>query len=80
MQREPRDTDESDDSGTPGVAAFNRIHSRESANLVGAAAGAAVGVASGGLAGGLAEAFLTPIAEAAGRKVAQALDKDDDEE
>jgi hypothetical protein len=84
-RREPRDTDEADDSNTPGIAAFNKIHSRQSTNggRIGAAVGGAVGAAAGGgLGGALAEAVLTPIASAAGEKIGKTLfgDKDEDDD
>jgi hypothetical protein len=60
---------------------FLRTGKRESADEIGSALGIAGGLARGGLVGGLAGAFLTPIAEAAGHKVAQiaGIEKGDDE-
>jgi hypothetical protein len=73
--------------GTPTTRMFQHLHSREGANgggigaAIGAAAGGALGAATGGLGGALAEAVLTPIAAAAGHKVAQfvGLEKDEDD-
>jgi hypothetical protein len=62
----PRDDDDNGDSNTPGIAAFNKLHSREGSSAVFVA-----GAARGGLAGGLAGAVLMPIAEGVGHTIAK---------
>jgi hypothetical protein len=70
--------DNEGDNGTPGVAEFQHIHSREGTSGPAFAAG----VASRGIAGGLAGAFLAPLAEGAGHMAARliGLEKSSDED